>query len=124
MVNLDNVSFIEDSHGKKAVILALKDYQKIQNQLEELEDIKSYIQHKEHPEDTLPFELVQNLLDSKSSKVKLFRQYRGLTISELAKSADITESYLSQIENSRRKGTVDLYKKLANILDIDMELIT
>jgi ribosome-binding protein aMBF1 (putative translation factor) len=124
MVNLDNVSFIEDSHGKKAVILALKDYQKIQNQLEELEDIKSYIQHKEHPEDTLPFELVQDLLDSNNSKVKLFRQYKGLTISELAKAAGITESYLSQIENFRRKGTVDIYKKLANILDIDMDLIT
>ena len=124
MVNLDNVSFIEDSHGKKAVILALKDYQKIQNQLEELEDIKSYIQHKEHPEDTLPFELVQDLLDSNNSKVKLFRQYKGLTISELAKKVGITESYLSQIENSRRKGTVDIYKKLANVLDIEMELIT
>jgi ribosome-binding protein aMBF1 (putative translation factor) len=124
MVNLDNVSFIEDSHGKKAVILALKDYQKIQNQLEELEDIKSYIQHKEHPEDTLPFELVQDLLDSNNSKVKLFRQYKGLTISELAKAAGITESYLSQIENFRRKGTVDIYKKLANVLDIEMELIT
>ena len=124
MINLDNVSFIEDSHGKKAVILALKDYQKIQNQLEELEDIKSYIQHKEHPEDTLPFELVQDLLDSNNSKVKLFRQYKGLTISELAKAAGITESYLSQIENFRRKGTVDIYKKLANILDIDMDLIT
>jgi ribosome-binding protein aMBF1 (putative translation factor) len=124
MINLDNVSFIEDSHGKKAVILALEDYQKIQNQIEELEDIKSYIQHKEHPEDTLPFELVQNLLDSNNSKVKLFRQYRGLTISELAKKVGITESYLSQIENSRRKGTVDIYKKLANVLDIEMELIT
>jgi transcriptional regulator with XRE-family HTH domain len=54
----------------------------------------------------------------------LFRQYKGLTISELAKAAGITESYLSQIENFRRKGTVDIYKKLANILDIDMDLIT
>lgn len=29
MVNLDNISFIEDSHGKKAVILSIETYEEI-----------------------------------------------------------------------------------------------
>ena len=47
MVNLDNISYIEDSHGKKAVVLSLESYDQIREQLEELEDIKSYINNKE-----------------------------------------------------------------------------
>ena len=102
MVNLDNISFIEDSHGKKAVILSLESYEKIKDQLEELEDIKSYIDINKSEEEAFPFEFVEKLLDEDISKVKLVRIYRGLNISELAKIVGITEAYLSQIENNKR----------------------
>ena len=123
MVNLDNISYIEDSHGKKAVVLSLESYDQIREQLEELEDIKSYINNKEKAEETLPFTLVEELISSDESKVKIMRKYRDLSIADLAKKVDITEGYLSQIENSKRKGTVEVFKKLAKALDIDIELI-
>ena len=123
MVNLDNISYIEDSHGKKAVVLSLESYDQIREQLEELEDIKSYINNKEKKEETLPFTLVEELISSDESKVKIMRKYRDLSIADLAKKVDITEGYLSQIENSKRKGTVEVFKKLAKALDIDIELI-
>jgi|TARA_B110000503_G_C7014430_1_gene357100 ribosome-binding protein aMBF1 (putative translation factor) len=123
MVSLEKISFIEDSHGKKAVILELESYNKIQEQLEELEDIKSYIQQKNSPDEKFPFSLVQNLIENKTSKIKVLRQYRNLNVTELAKMSKITESYLSQIENKKRKGTINLYKKLAKALDVDIEFI-
>jgi ribosome-binding protein aMBF1 (putative translation factor) len=123
MVNLDNISYIEDSHDKKAVVLSLESYDQIREQLEELEDIKSYINSKENKEETLPFTLVEELISSDESKVKIMRKYRDLSIADLAKKVDITEGYLSQIENSKRKGTVEVFKKLAKALDIDIELI-
>jgi len=123
MVNLDNISYVEDSHGRKAVILSLESYTALKNQLEDLEDIKSYIHAKNTPEETLPLELVEALLFSEESKVKIMRQYRGYSATELASMASMTGSYLSQIENGRRKGTAAIYKKLAKILDIDLELI-
>lgn len=123
MVSLEKISFIEDSHGKKAVILELESYNKIQEQLEELQDIKSYIQQKNSPDEKFPFSLVQNLIENKTSKIKVLRQYRNLNVTELAKMSKITESYLSQIENKKRKGTINLYKKLAKALDVDIEFI-
>jgi DNA-binding XRE family transcriptional regulator len=123
MVNLDNISYIEDSNGKKAVILSLKSFEKIRLQLEELEDIKSYITAKNKNEETLPIELVERLLIGDESKIKVMRQYRKYSVTGLANRAGITESYLSQIERGKRRGSVDIYKKLAKILDIDMELI-
>lgn len=48
--------FIIDDHGNKlAVILPLKDYQKMLDDLEELEDIKLYDEVKSRKEETVPF---------------------------------------------------------------------
>jgi len=48
--------FVTDDHGNKlAVILPIKDYQKMLEELEELEDIKLYDQVKARKEGTIPF---------------------------------------------------------------------
>ena len=58
MVNLDNISFIEDSHGKKAVIISMEAYENITKQLEELEDIEAYIKVKSSKQESFPLSIV------------------------------------------------------------------
>ena len=49
--------FITDDTGKKlSVILPIKDYEKILDELEELEDIKAYDRAKARKSDPVPFE--------------------------------------------------------------------
>jgi hypothetical protein len=49
--------YITDTAGKKVrVILPIKDYEKILNQLEELEDIKAYDRAKSRKSEPVPFE--------------------------------------------------------------------
>lgn len=48
--------FVTDDHGNKlAVILPIKDYQKMLDDLEEAEDIKLYDEVKARKEDSMPF---------------------------------------------------------------------
>lgn len=48
--------FVTDDHGNKlAVILPIKDYQKMLDDLEEADDIKLYDQVKARKEDSMPF---------------------------------------------------------------------
>jgi len=48
--------FVTDDHGNKlAVILPIKDYQKMLDDLEEVEDIKLYDEVKSRKEDSMPF---------------------------------------------------------------------
>ena len=117
MVNLDNISFIEDSFGKKAVIISIEDYRNMTEKLEELEDIEAYIKTKNVREESFPMDLVENLLLGAESRIKLIREYRGKSVTSLAKLLDISESYLSQIENGKRRGNIDLYKKISEILE-------
>jgi transcriptional regulator with XRE-family HTH domain len=42
---------------------------------------------------------------------------------ELAKKADISPAYLSQIENGKRNPTIDTMKVSAKALGIDIELL-
>lgn len=123
MVNLDNISFIEDSHGKKAVILSIEAYEDITKKLEELEDIEAYIKVKATPQESFPLDIVEKLVLAEESKVKILREYRGYTLTTLASMVGISEAYLSQIENHKRKGNIDLYKEISRVLDVDMDLL-
>jgi len=123
MVNLDNVNFIEDSHGKKSVVLSIETYEKIKEQLEELEDISAYIEIKSKSQENFPFMLVEKLILGRDSKIKILREHRGYNATQLAKMVYISEAYLFQIENQKRKGSIDLYKKIAKVLDVEVGLL-
>ena len=122
MVNLDNISFIEDSHGKKAVILSIETYKKIKEQLVELEDINAYIKAKSEQQENFPLAVVEKLILGVESKIKIFREYRGYNVTQLAKMVDVSEAYLSQIEK-KRKGNIDLHKKIAEALNVEVDLL-
>lgn len=123
MVNLDNISFIEDSHGKKAVILSIETYEEIKEKLEELEDINSYVQVKSETQEMFPIDIVEKLILGEESKIKIIREYRKHNPTKFAKKLGISEAYLSQIENRKRKGNIDLYKKISKELDVDIDLL-
>ncbi|MGV8841409.1 MAG: helix-turn-helix transcriptional regulator [Bauldia sp.] len=50
-----------------------------------------------------------------------WRKRRKLTQGALAQKVGITQSYVAQIESGRRKGEVDLYRRLAEALQVRME---
>ena len=50
------------------------------------------------------------------------RKQKGLTLSELAKRAKISKSYLSNIErNLNRNPSIDVVKRIAGVLDIEFD---
>jgi len=55
--------------------------------------------------------------------IKVWREYRGLSQQALSKKAEISIPYLSQLETGRRKGSMAVLKKIADGLNISIELI-
>lgn len=52
------------------------------------------------------------------------RKKRGLTLSELAERADISKSYLSNIErNLNQNPSIHVVKKIASVLNVDMKIL-
>jgi DNA-binding XRE family transcriptional regulator len=74
-------------------------------------------------QESVPATVVDRLLAGESP-VKVWREYRGLTLAALAEKAELGKSYLSQIENRRRSGTVWTMKKIATVLQVDLDDLT
>ncbi|OLP53173.1 transcriptional regulator [Rhizobium rhizosphaerae] len=68
-------------------------------------------------EETWPMELVEELIDTDSR----IRTYRNLTVSELAAAAGISQPYLSEIEAVKKTGSVDVLKRIAGVLKVDLD---
>ena len=54
-------------------------------------------------------------------RIKLLRQKKGMTQSDLAEKADISVAFLSFLESGKRKGSLDTYQHLANSLGLGLD---
>jgi len=77
---------------------------------------------KEGREVTLPKAVVDRLADGENA-IRVVREWRGMIQGELAVAAGISQNYLSEIENGRRKGPAELQKKFARALGVPVDLL-
>ena len=93
---------------------------KIENteDIQEANEICARIERGE--EETIPASLMRALVNSERP-LRLWREYRGLTLQALADRVGISKSYLSQIESGDRNGSVDVMKRLAVVLDVSLD---
>ena len=68
-------------------------------------------------------DLIEHFIFSSENKLKIFRQYSRLEITELAQLANIDVSYLNQIENSRIDTTNPDVLHLCSLMNIDEDLV-
>ena len=71
----------------------------------------------------IPAVFADRILDGENP-VRVWRDFRGLTIKALAASAGISAAYLSQIEGGSRVGTVVTMKAIAEALGVTIDDLT
>ena len=102
--------------GKAYVLLREEDYQDLVDGME-ADVIAARIAA---GEETWPHELIVELINT-DSRIRTYRNYRGLTASELAASAGISQPYLSEIEAGKKTGSVDVLARIAKALRVDLD---
>lgn len=58
---------------------------------------------------------------SPASRIRVWREHRGMTAKVLAEEAGIAQPFLSQIETGKREGTVDTLRSLADALGVTID---
>ena len=71
-------------------------------------------------QELVPFALVKRIAHG-DHPVRVWRDYRGKKAAELAAAAGIAASYLSDIENGRKLGSVKALKRIANALNVTVD---
>ncbi len=111
-------------NGEEMVVLSQVDYEELVEAAEMLEDIAAYDRFQERlargEEEFIPAEFVNRMIDGESP-VRVWRDFRGLSAKELAASAGISATYLSEIEARKKEGSVSVLKKLARALKVELD---
>lgn len=110
--------------GDEMVVLSRADYEKLVDAAEMAADVAAYDEFQRAlaagEEEFIPFEMVDRMLAGESP-VRVWRQYRGLTLEQLAEKAGTSKGYLSQIESRARVGTVDKLRRIAAALGLTLD---
>ncbi len=111
------------------ITLRKRDWKALIARLEDLEDLAAAAERLAHEEkvgkevarrDYLTGNAMKRILDDESP-VKVWREKRGLTQRELAERAEVSPSYLAEIETGKKPGSAAALRKLSRVLAIPME---
>jgi predicted transcriptional regulator len=121
-----SVQIIEKNGKPEWAVIPFKEYQKLQEALEDAEDIRdiesSIKALQDGREVTIPGEITFAILEE-TSPIRAWREYKNIKMNELSKKVGISPAYLSQIENNKRNPTIDTLKTIARELDIDIDML-
>ncbi len=73
-------------------------------------------------DEVFPQEFVDKLFDE-GSRLRVWREYRGLTMRALADATGVSQSYISEIESSKKDGSIKVLKRIASVLKADLDLL-
>ena len=115
--------YIETPGGEDMVILPRKEYEQLCEAVEDADDVRVYDAARRRlsagEDEIIPGEFADRILDGENP-VRIWREYRGLSIKALAEKAEISAAYLSQIESGVREGSVRTMKALAMALNLEL----
>ena len=56
-------------------------------------------------------------------QIQSLRKNKALTQEDFAQECDITQTYLSQIENNQKEPTISVLKKISNVLKVPLPIL-
>jgi DNA-binding XRE family transcriptional regulator len=106
------------------VVLLLAEFERLTDAAEELEALRAYDDAKRRLEsgedEMIPAAFANRLIDGENP-VRVWREFRGLKVKELAAQAGISAPHLSQIEKGERDGKMSTMRNLADCLGIGLD---
>ena len=70
--------------------------------------------------ETTPGDVVKAVLDG-GPPLRAWRKYRAFTLHALAERVGVSKGYLSQVESGQKSGSLGLFRRLADVLDVSMD---
>lgn len=106
--------------GKPFVLVPKKTYERMRAALEDRDDVRAYDRAKSKEQEMVPAAITDRLLAGEDP-IRVWREHRHLTQDRLAAEVVIAKPYLSQIETGKRAASVDVLRRLARALHLDLD---
>jgi len=119
-----DVQIIEKDDAKWAMI-PYDDYVSLMELAELATDMASGVETEERlmpSEEQLPEDLRARLLGGENP-IRIWREFRGLSLEKLAERAGVTESFAALVDRGRPTCRIDKLKRIAEALGVHLENI-
>ncbi len=118
-----NIQFIERDGRPEFAVVPIEVWERIKRRVGELDDVALHGQARTRDDG---FRIPAAILDAELSgdnPVKAWREYRRMTQDALATAAGLSKPYLSQIENRKRDGSIEVFQSLAAALCVPIDVL-
>ena len=116
------VQTIEKDGEPEYAVIPIEEYRRMVAALEDAADVAAIERAwgEDAAGETVPGDVVNGILDG-ASPLRAWRTHRGLTLEVLAERIGVSKGYLSQIEQGRKPGTLGVFRRLADVLDVPID---
>ncbi len=111
---------IECDGKPEYAVIPYAEYEEMSRLSEAMRDIHAYDAGLADEGEAVPQEMMRRLVAGEPP-IRLWREHRGLTRTQLAEQARIDKTYLSQLESGRKVGSVAVLRRLATTLSVDLD---
>jgi DNA-binding Xre family transcriptional regulator len=109
---------------RNSVTLSRKDWDALMEAMEDADDRLSILASRaaraKGTDDAMSAAFVKRLLAGEPP-VRVYREWRGLKATDLARAAAVKQPYLSAIETGAKPGSAAALKRIASVLKVDLE---
>jgi len=113
------IHFITTERDEELVILPRSDYERLVAAAEDAADAETARERLAEP--TISHDLVMAVLAGEMSPLEAWRRERGLTQAQLAAEAGVRVATISDIESGKSLGRVDVLRRIAKVLGVDID---
>lgn len=121
---MSEVQYINMNGEPVYAVLPVGDYNRLVSAAAGAADEADYLEImaaiKSGKDETFPADFVGRLIEA-DSLLREWRKYRGMTQVELASSSGLSQGAIAQIETGKRNPTVETARKLATVLNCDID---
>lgn len=119
-----NEQMITTPNGERLVLVPEAEFLAMRAALEDREDADAVRLFQQRlaagQEELVPAGILNRILDGEN-KVRVWRSHRGLSARELAAKAGLSAPYVSEIESGKKEGSISAMKKIAEVLNVDID---
>ncbi len=122
---MNHVQVIEKDGQPEYAVLPIELYHRLLELAEDAEDIRAaddaMSELASGGDELIPADVAHKLLQDEEQRLRIWREYRGLTQKELETRSGVQQGYIAQIESGKKTGGIDTLKKLAAALRINID---
>jgi len=119
-----SVQFIVQGRRRMFAVVPIDEYNRLLAQAARADDAREVSRFRRARRagaaETVPSAVVDRLLAGEPP-IRVWREHRGMTVQGLARAAEVSAPYVSQIESGKRRPTVAVLKRIAASLAVDLD---